>query len=478
VLEATTNEQPSSKSLPAMAAFCGFVLAALVAVVTSSLGAFLVVLGVAFLPVLGVFFPGIVVAVFLFLNLLIPKVPLIEIRGYLVPIRIEDVFLGCALICLLLRHLIFRETAAPNPLSKWMALFSILTCLSFLFGLIFLGTVPSAKVGFLFWLRGPEYFAASYLCLLGVTSWRRHRRVLIAFVVFVAFVGIYGILQELSMVPIFDAMHVNDEIVTIRFFPGFGQERLFSTFAGPADFAEFYLLAIPIIVALLMLVVSKLAKWALAGVLALSFLCFYLTYARGPLVALMIVLAACLWLLGRLRLGVLLGSICLLPALLFGGFVERISWATEDPLGDLSVGFRLMGGWASALSAASRSPLLGTGPASLTTMGSASHTLEGVGVDGLYFLLLGMWGLVGLVCFFLLVGKAIRCQREYARTSKNPIQRALAVGLLAGTIGLLVNGLIVDSFFMSKIAFSYWFLSGLLFAGRALENQECSRVLA
>ena len=461
-----------------MAAFSGLLLAAFVAVVTNSLEVFLVGLAFAFLPLIGVFFPAIVVALFLFLNLLIPKVPLIEIQGYIVPIRIEDVFLACALICLLLRYVIFREKPAPNPLSKWMAIFSVLTCLSFLFGLVVLGTVPGAKVGFLFWLRGPEYFAASYLCLLGVTSWRRYRGVLIAFVSFVALVGIYGILQEFSVVPIFDAMHVNDEIVTIRFFPGFGQERLFSTFAGPPDFAEFYLLAIPIIVALLLLVMSKVAKWALASVLALSFLCFYLTYARGPLAALMVVLTACLWLLGKLRLGLILGCVCLLPAFLFGGFVERISWATEDPFGGMSVGFRMMGGWASALSAASRSPLLGTGPASLTTMGSASHTLEGVGVDGLYFLLLGMWGLAGLACFLLLVRKAMSCQRECVRISRNPMQRALAVGLLAGTVGLLVNGLVVDSFFMSKIAFSYWFLIGLLFAGRALENRESLRVVS
>ena len=167
VLEATIDAGKIRRPLAGMAAVSGLLLAAFVAVVTNSLEVFLIGLAFAFLPLIGVFFPTIVVALFLFLNLLIPKVPLIEIRGYIVPIRIEDVFLACALICLLLRYVIFREKPAPNPLSKWMAIFSVLTCLSFLFGLVVLGTVPGAKVGFLFWLRGPEYFAASYLCLLG-----------------------------------------------------------------------------------------------------------------------------------------------------------------------------------------------------------------------------------------------------------------------------------------------------------------------
>ena len=375
-------------------------------------------------------------------------------------------------MCLFVRYLIFGEKPAANPLTKWMATFCVLTFLSFLFGLLFLKTVPSTKIGFLFWLRGPEYFAATYLCLLGVNTRNRYRRVMTAFLLFVVLVGVYGMLQEFSLVPIFDAMHINDEIVSIRFFPAFGQDRLYSTFAGPPDFAEFYLIAAPILVALFVLMVSKLAKWTLAAVLALSLFCFYLTYARGPLVALVVVLGVCLWLLGKHRLGVLLGPICILPALLFGGFIERISWARDDPFGDLSVGFRLMGGWASALSAVARSPLLGTGPASLTTMGSASHTLEGVGVDGLYFMLSGMWGVLGLGCFLFLISKAIGYQRECVRTSRNQIQRALAIGLLAGTIGLLINGVVVDSFFMSKIAFLYWFLMGLLFAGGALERSD------
>jgi len=300
-----------------------------------------------------------------------------------------------------------------------MVIFSVVTGLSYLFGLLVLHTVPGPKVGFLFWLRAPEYFATTYLCLLCVTSWKEYRRIMVTLVAITALIGVYGILQELSIVPIFDAMHQDSEIVTIRFFPGFGEDRLFSTFAGPYDLAGFYLVAIPVCIGLFLLTASRVAKLVLAGVLALSFFCFYLTYARAPLVSLVMVLTVCFWLLGRRRWGLFLGALCFFPALLFGGFVERINWALDDPLGNYSLGLRLVGSWAGALSAAARSPLLGTGPASLTLTGPNSLILEGVGVDGLYFMLVGMWGVLGLISFLYLILKAIRYQKKCSRISHN-----------------------------------------------------------
>ena len=214
----------------------------------------------------------------------------------------------------------------------------------------------------------------------------------------------------------------------------------------------------------------------LACALLLSFLCFYLTYARAPLGALVLVLAVCLRFMGRRLLGFALAPICLLPAMFFGGFVERLRWAAEDPLGDYSLGIRLAASWSDALSAAGRSPLLGTGPASLSHTGPNSLTLTGVGVDGLYFMLLGMWGVAGLVTFLLLIGKTMRYQMQCVRTSRNKMQRAVAIGLFAGSFGLLVYGVVGETFFFSKIAFSYWFLRGLLFVGNALERAEfCDR---
>src|SRR6266852_140341 len=114
------------------AALSALVLAALLAIVSHSSVVFLFVLCVAFIPLVGTFYPPVVLALFLFSNLLIPKIPLIQIEGYMVPIRIEDVLLAFALLSLLLRRLVFKEKPAPNLLLGWMLAFCVVSCISFL----------------------------------------------------------------------------------------------------------------------------------------------------------------------------------------------------------------------------------------------------------------------------------------------------------------------------------------------------------
>ena len=427
------------------------------------LDSYAVFLFVALVTTVGAFFPSIALSVFLFFVLLFPKLPLIQIQGYLVPIRIEDILLVSALVALLIRRYFIRNERIFNPLRKWMALYLVTSAVSLVFGLVILHTIPAANIGFLFWLRTPEYFAASYLCLLGIENWKQYNRILAVFVLFSFLIGVYGILQEFSMVPAFDAMHQTDELVVIRFLSGFAEERLFSTFAGPYDLAAFYLIAIPIFLAWFLVAASKAMKAGLVVVLAICLLCFYLTYARTPLVALGLGLFVCAWSMGYRRVGVILAPIAVLPAILFGAFADRLSEAASDPLASSALGIRFDTSWLDAMASLFRSPLLGTGPASLG---------DAVGVDGLYVLLLGTGGVCGLVCFMLIVARAMRFQKRCIRGSENKLQKALALGLFAGTIALLLNGITQDTFFNSKVAFTYWFLMGLLFVGRRLEERS------
>ena len=371
---------------------------------------------VALVTTVGAFFPSIALAVFLFFVLLFPKLPLIQIQGYLVPIRIEDILLVSALVALLIRRYVIRKERIFNPLRKWMALYLVASAVSLVFGLVILHTIPAANIGLLFWLRTPEYFAASYLCLLGIENWKQYNRILKVFGLFSFLIGVYGILQEFSMVPAFDAMHQTDELVVIRFLSGFAEERLFSTFAGPYDLAAFYVIAIPIFLTWFLVAASKAMKAGLIVVLATSLLCFYLTYARTPLVALSLALFVCAWSMGYRSAGLILGPIAVLPAILFGEFAGRLSEAASDPLASSALGIRFDTSWLDAMASLFRSPLLGTGPASLG---------DAVGVDGLYVLLLGTGGVCGLVCFMLIVIKAMRFQKRCIHRSENKLQKAL-----------------------------------------------------
>lgn len=410
--------------------------------------------------------PIFVQLLFLFFSLVFPKLPILQIEGYLVPIRTEDFFLAFAFLVLFLRFIIYREKAAPHPLFRWMFFYCVTTFISLIFGLVILHSVPDWKIGLLYWMRGPEYFAASFLCVWGISNWKRFGRIVTGLIAFVALIGIYGILQEYGMVPAFDAMHTTDELVMVRFLPGFGEERLFSTFGGPYDLSAFYLLAAPLCLALLPAVQSRWKKLGLLAVLGLSLLCFYLTLARTPLPAMAVALFACLVLLGRRRLGIALALLCTIPPFLMVGFQARLQEAMSDPFAEYALGNRLRTAWADAFDALLRSPLLGTGPASLHNM---------MGVDGLYMLLLGTWGISGLVCFSVLIFKTLKYLRRMIDLPQHKLQRAAAIGMYAGTIGLLINGATIDTFFSSKIAFPYWFLMGLMSASAQLGAKQTAR---
>ena len=423
---------------------------------------FLVVAGIT---ILGVVEPLIVQLLFLFFSVVFPKLPVLQIEGYLVPIRIEDFFLAFTFFVLLLRFLIYREKSFHHPLFKWMLLYSCCTFLSFIFGLLILHSVPDSKIGFLYWMRSPEYFAASFLCFWGIRTWKRFNRAILGLVFFITLIGVYGILQEYGLVPAFDAMHQTDEIVMVRFIPSFGEERLFSTFGGPYDLSAFYLLAVPICVALIPAVSNRMQKFLLVGVLVLSLVCFYFTYARSPVPAMAVTFYTCLVFLGKRRLGTALALLCTIPPFLVVGFQARLE-SLSDPLSEDAFGSRLRTGWADAIDSFYRSPILGTGPASM-------HNL--MGVDGLYVLLLGIWGILGFTCFLALVYKAMKYQKQVIVTAQHKLQRALAIGMYAGTVGLLINGITIDTFFSSKVAFPYWFLMGLMFVSCQLAAEPSSK---
>lgn len=437
------------------------VMAVLLAVAFQSGSVLAYLLCLTLLPFLALQLPTFIVMAFLVANLLIPKLPLIPIGDYMVPIRIEDVLLACTLLCLLARRSIYERGGFTHPLRTWMLVFAGATLLSFLFGSFVLRSVPDAKVGFLYWLRGVEYMAASYLCPLAVRNWAQYNRIVAGFVVAVFLVGGYGILQEMTWVPVFDATHETGEIVIVRFFAEFGEERIFSTFGGPLDLPATYLLIIPLLVMLLVVLTSKATRLLLAVVLVLSLSCFYLSYARMPLLALVFAIAICFWQMRMRGLGIGTGLAIALPSLLLSGYFGRIRSGLDNLYAWENLGGRMQGSWDEAISAVSRSPLLGTGPASFSL---------GLGADGLYFMLVGIWGVLGLACFVLLLWKTLRFETHCAQAASQSTQRALAVALFAGTIGLLINGLTMDTFYSSKIALTFWFLVGLLISGYALES--------
>ncbi|MBI2443233.1 MAG: O-antigen ligase family protein [Candidatus Levybacteria bacterium] len=117
---------------------------------------------------------------------------------------------------------------------------------------------------------------------------------------------------------------------------------------------------------------------------------------------------------------------------------------------DLSFTTRFQGEWPHALAAFKRNILFGSG------YGSVS-----LAVDNNYLRLLGEVGILGLSSFltiFVVTGIYIR---KILPEVTSKVARSFILGFIAGTVGLLLNGILIDVFEASKVAFVLWLLTGI-----------------
>jgi hypothetical protein len=126
---------------------------------------------------------------------------------------------------------------------------------------------------------------------------------------------------------------------------------------------------------------------------------------------------------------------------------------------ELSLCIRLETLWPRAIEGFINSPILGQGYATLTKENIETFT-EADSTDNNFLRTLGETGLLGFITFY----GCILIILYYAFkniTSKDNILSALSIGIIGGTIGLLLNAIYIDVFAASKVAQSYWALTGL-----------------
>ncbi len=128
---------------------------------------------------------------------------------------------------------------------------------------------------------------------------------------------------------------------------------------------------------------------------------------------------------------------------------------------DLSTGIRLDTLWPRAWSAFLKNPLLGTGYSTLTKAQVTDFT-EAESTDNDYLRALGETGFLGFGSFGLILGTIVWVIMKNLGGIKDNLSFSLAVGLTAIVFGLLVNAVYIDVFEASKVAFSFWALTGIL----------------
>lgn len=117
---------------------------------------------------------------------------------------------------------------------------------------------------------------------------------------------------------------------------------------------------------------------------------------------------------------------------------------------DVSFTTRFQGEWPNALRAFERNVLLGSGYSSIT-----------LATDNSFLRMLGETGLLGFFAFvgiFIFVG--IYLVRILPDVDDRRI-KSLILGVLAGNIGLALNGTLIDVYEASKVAFVLWILLGV-----------------
>jgi O-antigen ligase len=123
--------------------------------------------------------------------------------------------------------------------------------------------------------------------------------------------------------------------------------------------------------------------------------------------------------------------------------------AVNTVVTDISSATRFQVEWPRAINALLKNPLLGTGPSSITES-----------TDNDYLRWLGEFGLLGFGTFLLILYKVAEMIFMNIKKMKPNIQ-PLFYGYLFGLFALLVNATYIDVFEASKVAYVFWYTTGI-----------------
>jgi len=147
---------------------------------------------------------------------------------------------------------------------------------------------------------------------------------------------------------------------------------------------------------------------------------------------------------------------------------QRTYSPTASAVG-LSSAIRFDALWPRAFAAFKKNPLFGTGYSTLVKTEKLEFT-EAESTDNDYLRALGETGLLGLGSFMFILGLILWKTWKYFTQTKDPILMAFTGAFIAGLIGLMVNALYIDIFVSSKVAYTLWALSGLMFGLFTLDS--------
>ncbi|MGD8229280.1 MAG: O-antigen ligase family protein [Desulfobacteraceae bacterium] len=369
-----------------------------------------------------------------------------------VTLRLDDFLIVIIGVSWLAKMSIKKELGLflKTPLNRPIAYYIIICLVSTLLGAMF-GRV-SLKTGFLFVMKYFEYMIIYFMVANHIESKKQIQNYLWALLITCAIVSIMGVAQ----------------------IPGGG--RVSAPFEGevgePNTFGGYLVFMIPVVLGLL-LASNSFRDQLIYGLLALlSAVPFIYTQSRTSYLAAIPAAFAFVWLSERrnwviaavLLLGISLPFIAPEPA------KERVTYTFTQgrnqrdvvQVGDVKLD--------TSLSTRLRSY-------KMAARDWVEHPILGYGVTGYKFLdsqylrVITETGLVGLSLFFLLMFTIFRQGYQVFKGTEDPFYRGLAMGYLAGFIGLISHALGANTFIIVRIMEPFWFVTAMVILIPELEKR-------
>jgi O-antigen ligase len=375
-----------------------------------------------------------------------------------VVVRLEDLLLIAIALSWVAKMAINKELGltAKTPLNRWIFLYIAATLIATLVGYL-TGTVKTTA-GFFYVLKYVEYFVVYYMTVNNLRDRPQTWRLVATAFITAAVASCIGIMQIPS-----------GERVSAPFEGQVGEPN---TFGG-------YLLFMLAIVAGVALETPRfrVRAWAL-GLLGVMAVPFVFTLSRASYVGVVPTILALVALSTRRRLmvGVLVLTVAtaplLVPSFLPRSVAKRISYTFEPEQGQTTVRFgrvafdpstserfvafrKAVDGWA-------QRPILGWGVTGFRFM------------DAQYARTLVETGIVGLAAFLALAVALLRAGVASFRVLRDPGDRGVALGFVAGTVGLLAHAVGSNTFIIVRIMEPFWFFAGVVMVLPALEASEAT----
>ena len=339
-----------------------------------------------------------------------------------------------------------RKTSLNQPIFVYITMCLLATLWGKLTGMV------ATKAGFFFVLKYFEYMVVYFLIVNYVHTEAQAKRLLFCLFLTCFIVSIYGLTQIPS------GARVSA--------PFEGEEGEPNTFGG-------YLVFMGALAAgVLDHVKDVRVRVGLTALLAVLIVSLLYTQSRSSYLAVIPVYLT-LSLLSRRRFYLLAGLIIALvlsPLILPRAAKERIAYTItqENEYGQIEVaGMRLDSStsarilsWKEGLSEWRKRPILGHGVTGYAFM------------DAQYPRILVETGALGALAFLWLVSGLFLVGLKAWRSHQDDLVRGLAVGFIAGLIGLLVHAVGANTFIIVRIMEPFWCVSGILVAFLELGDKE------